>query len=101
PTDGRSDIYALGLILFEMLTGRRPPADGGTAPLALRDSGERCPPPSRFSPEVSPGLDAVVLRCLERDPTRRFASAETLSDALEQVAGTFSSGVSWPIRRLI
>src|SRR4029079_7899329 len=65
PTDVRSDIFALGLILFEMLTRRRAPRDSGPAPLALRGSAERCPAPSRLSPEVPPALDAIVLRCLE------------------------------------
>jgi tetratricopeptide (TPR) repeat protein len=93
-TDARTDIYAVGLVLFEMLTARRAPGDGGTAPLALRDRGERCPPPSRFAPEVPAELDAIVLRCLERDPARRYASTRELEAALARLAATLSSGVS-------
>jgi tetratricopeptide (TPR) repeat protein/TolB-like protein/tRNA A-37 threonylcarbamoyl transferase component Bud32 len=91
-TDHRSDIYGLGLILFEMLTGRRPPGDGSSSPLALREPDEGCPPPSRLVSDVPSGLDAIVLRCLEREPERRFSSAAELEAALGGEAAGLKSG---------
>jgi serine/threonine-protein kinase len=97
-TDARSDLYAVGLVLYEMLTGRRPPGDGGGIPLALRDASEGCPPPSRLAPEVPGTLDTLVMRCLERDPARRFPSALALEEALAHAAAALSSSVSSRVR---
>ena len=94
PTDPRSDVYAVGLMLYEMLTGRRPPGDGVALPLALREAGERCPPPSRFAPEVHGALDNLVMRCLEREPARRYGSARELEQALAHAATALSSASS-------
>jgi len=97
-TDHRSDLYGVGLILFEMLTGRRPPGDESSSPLALREADEGCPAPSRLVSDVPAALDAIVLRCLEREPERRFPSATDLETALAGAAAGLSSSSGSALR---
>lgn len=97
-TDTRSDVYALGLLLYEMLTGRRPPGDGAPLPLALRDPGETCPPPRHWAPEVPELLDAVVMRCLYRDPASRFSSMAEVGEALARASDALASTLYPPAR---
>jgi tetratricopeptide (TPR) repeat protein/tRNA A-37 threonylcarbamoyl transferase component Bud32 len=98
-TDHRSDLYGVGLILFEVLTGRRPPGDDNSGPLALREADERCPPPSHLVSDVPAALDAIVLRCLEREPELRFPSAADLETALADAAAGLSSSSASALRQ--
>jgi eukaryotic-like serine/threonine-protein kinase len=83
--DARSDLFALGAILYEMLSGRRAfwrSTRDETLAAVLRSD-----PPEIEAGEVPPGLDRVVRRCLEKDPGERFQSAHDLGLALETLSG--------------
>ena len=74
--DGRADLWALGVVLYEMLTGRKPFQGNEKVSIADEILHARPEPPSRFLPDVPPALDRVVLRLLQKDRTGRYATAE-------------------------
>ena len=92
-----TDLYAFGVVLFEMLTGRLPFEGKGAVAVALRRLTHAAPPPSLYTPELSSDWDTLVARCLHRDVSRRFASTEQVAAALEGVAG--ARHVALPTRR--
>ena len=81
--DGRSDIFALGTVLHELLTGRRLfKADSDMQTLArVREA--KVPPPSQLNPQLPHGLDAIVLKALAKNPDDRYATAQEFRLALE------------------
>ena len=81
--DARSDLFSLGLVLYESLTGARP--FGGTTPSEIVDALKECAPrsPVVLRPDLDPRLAEIILRALARRPEDRFESAEAMAAALE------------------
>ena len=94
PVTAASDIYSLGLVLFEMLTGQRAWTGDTAGSVALARLGSPPPRPSSLRADVPPALDAIVVRALALDPQDRFASAGTMAAAL----GSFLADPSAPPR---
>lgn len=102
PVDRRADVFALGTVLWEMLAGEK--LFTGPSELALleRVRSAEVPPPSSRNPSVLPGLDAVVLRALAREPEDRYAWASELRDALVPYLGHgLASNDAAGLRRLL
>lgn len=86
-----TDVYALGLVMYEMLTGRRPFQGRTPFESALKRLREAPPDPVEHTPGLDPNWTAVILRCLERDPAHRFQSAQEVANALTRPASRRSA----------
>jgi serine/threonine protein kinase len=85
-----SDIYALGLVIYEMVSGRRPFQGDTPMSAAMKRLSVPPTPPRNVVPELSPVWEAVILRCLEREPAKRFAGAQDVVAALSR-GGVFQN----------
>jgi eukaryotic-like serine/threonine-protein kinase len=84
PVDNRSDLYSLGVILYELLTGRRPFAANSLAALFKAITDHKVTPPVKAKPSIPKGMSAVVLKTMEKDPGRRYQTGAQLVSALNR-----------------
>ena len=92
--DHRADLYALGAVLYELLTGRPPHVADGPYAVAARVLHDPIVPPSQLNPAIWPELDAVVMRALARDPGDRYANAASMRDALQRIDQQYRSDMT-------
>ncbi len=83
PVDARADLYAIGIVLYELLTGRVPFDADSPVTVALKQVNETPIPPSELVPAIPPAIEAVVLKAMEKAPENRFQSADEFILALE------------------
>ena len=93
-----SDIYSLGVVMYECATGRVPFDGDDAISVALKQVNELPVPPSQVNPGVDPTLERIILRCMEKDAANRFQSAEELRQALNSYLSGRAVDVPEPTR---
>jgi serine/threonine protein kinase/tetratricopeptide (TPR) repeat protein len=94
--DARADIYAAGFVLYEMATGQRPFAEVESSRLIGAILRQTPVPPSQLNPQLSPELEGIIGRCLEKEPENRYQSAKELAADLRRIA-LASSAIEQPL----
>jgi serine/threonine protein kinase/tetratricopeptide (TPR) repeat protein len=101
PIDHRVDLFSLGVVLFELLTGRMPFEGSTPTEIIDRILHEVPPPPSRYATGVPASLDAIVARALEKDPVFRYQQASDISHDLRELSNDLDGAVVRPSSRII
>jgi len=95
--DARSDVYSLGVVLYEMLTGRPPYTGDSPMSVAFQHVSTEAPAPTSLNPDVPPSLDAVVTKAMRKDPTARYQTADEMRSDLLSVLKGEEVGMPAPI----
>lgn len=98
PITPAADIYAIGIVMFEIVTGRLPFPASTPIAIAMRRLNEPAPSPRAFATRLDPAWEAVILRCLARRPEDRYENAQALARALEGIRGADSLVPAIPIK---
>ncbi|MBE6894939.1 MAG: Stk1 family PASTA domain-containing Ser/Thr kinase [Ruminococcaceae bacterium] len=84
-TDGRSDIYSIGIMMYEMITGKLPFQSETAVSVALQQLSEKAQPVSELVPEVPKGLEQIIMKAIEKDPDMRYQSAAEMRGDIKKV----------------
>jgi predicted Ser/Thr protein kinase len=97
--DGRSDLFSLGVVLFELLTGARPFGGSSMTEVTYKIVHEGSPIPSRARPGLPPAFNPIILKLLEKDPARRYQRGAEVARVLESLAQVLAGAAGQPAPR--